>query len=284
MFLASDKILFAIALNGRKEKHLKTFFSKLYWFCKTQIGIDPRPFIRSLIGLPGYIRDLAKFKSSYAGVLKILPCLQDKFDDSGYTKSEYFWQDLIVAKTIFARSPQKHVDVGSRIDGFVAHLASFREIEVLDIRPLSNKIPGVIFKQADLMNPLPELENYCDSFSCLHTLEHFGLGRYGDPVLVDGFKRGLENMVKILKPEGTFYLSVPIGVERVEFNANRVFSPTTVIELCKALKLEFSRLQVIENSSHGMFYYTVENSKIEELASKNYSLGIFEFIKQSDVG
>ncbi len=284
MFLASDKMILQIALNVRKEKHLKTFFSKLYWFCKTQIGIDPRPFIRSLIGLPGYIRDLVRFKSSYEGILKILPCLQDKYDDSGYTKSEYFWQDLIVARAIFARAPQKHVDVGSRIDGFVAHLASFREIEVLDIRPLTNKIPGVIFKQADLMNPLPEFENYCDSFSCLHTLEHFGLGRYGDPVLVDGFKKGLENMAKMLKPEGIFYLSVPIGVARVEFNANRVFSPVTIIELCKALNLKLSRLQVVESVPHGMSYYTVESSKIEELASKNYSLGIFEFIKQSDIG
>lgn len=226
--------------------------------------------------------DYLKFRSEYKGVLKFMPCLQDRFDSSGYTKSEYFWQDLIVAKAIFARAPEKHVDVGSRIDGFVAHLASFREVEVLDIRPLPNKIPGVIFKQADLMNPLPEYENYCDSFSCLHTLEHFGLGRYGDPVQTDGFRKGLKNMVKILKPDGIFYLSVPIGIERVEFNANRVFSPATILDLCKDLNLKFSQLQIVESESGEMLCYKADNSKLEELAGRIYSLGIFEFIKQSD--
>ena len=43
-------------------------------------------------------------------------------------------------------------------------------------------MPGVVFRQADLMNPvsLPITagEGYCDSLSCLHAIEHFGLGRY----------------------------------------------------------------------------------------------------------
>ena len=38
---------------------------------------------------------------------------------------------------IYAARPEKHVDVGSRVDGFVAHVASFREIEVFDVRPIA---------------------------------------------------------------------------------------------------------------------------------------------------
>lgn len=258
---------------------MKSIFSKIYWFAKTQIGLDPRTFIRSIFGLPLYIRDLIKFTSKYKGSLRILPCLQDRFEDSGFTKSEYFWQDLLVARTIFEKKPVKHVDVGSRIDGFIAHLASFREVEVLDIRPLQSKIPGVTFKQADLMETLPEFENYCDSFSCLHTLEHFGLGRYGDPISIDGYQKGLKNMANMIKPNGSFYLSVPIGIERVEFNANRVFSPRTIIETCEECNLEFKQLQVIENGPDGMIFFTVEAAKIDELAKKEYSLGIFEFEK-----
>jgi len=258
---------------------LKTIFSKVYWFCKTQIGIDARPFFRSIIGIFPFLRDFAKFKADYTGNFKILPCLQDRYEESGFTNSEYFWQDLIVAKAIFARSPLKHVDVGSRVDGFVAHLASFREVEILDIRPLKKIIPGITFRQADLMNMLPELENYCDSFSCLHTLEHFGLGRYGDPVASDGHAKGFANMSRILKPNGIFYLSVPIGKERVEFNANRVFAPDTIVELGIKYGLRLLRLQVIENGNNGMFYYTAETSSFEKLSTKKYCLGIFEFIK-----
>jgi len=37
------------------------------------------------------------------------------------------------------------VDIGSRVDGFVAHVASFREIEVFDVRPISAQIPASSF-------------------------------------------------------------------------------------------------------------------------------------------
>lgn len=55
-------------------------------------------------------------------------------------------------KHIFDSSPQRHLDVGSRIDGFVAHVASFREIEVIDIRPVDIG-HGIQSKQLDLTMP-----------------------------------------------------------------------------------------------------------------------------------
>jgi len=58
--------------------------------------------------------------------------LTDRFDPGGDASGHYFHQDLIVARRIFERDPRKHVDVGSRIDGFVAHLAVFRQVEVID--------------------------------------------------------------------------------------------------------------------------------------------------------
>ena len=79
-----------------------------------------------------------------------MPCLQDRYEEAGKINSEYFWQDLLVARWIFEAKPDKHVDIGSRLDGFVAHVASFREIEVFDVRPITTQVPGVIFRQADL--------------------------------------------------------------------------------------------------------------------------------------
>jgi len=149
--------------------------------------------------MPRFIRDYFRFRSKYKGRLNIKPCLHDWYEESGNIRNEYFWQDLLVAKDIFSSMPEKHVDIGSRIDGFIAHIASFREIEIFDIRPITAHIPGVIFKQADLMNPEYNLIDYCDSLSCLHTLEHFGLGRYGDPVDPLGFKQGFTNMASSLK-------------------------------------------------------------------------------------
>jgi hypothetical protein len=118
------------------------------------------------------------------------------------------------------------VDVGSRIDGFVAHVALFRPIEVMDIRPARSFDPNVRFVQVDVSDPEKVPENYTDSLSCLHALEHFGLGRYGDPLLADGWKRGIQSFSRLLQPQGRLYLSVPIGRQRIEFNAHRIFGPT----------------------------------------------------------
>lgn len=132
---------------------IKPTFIKLHWLLSSQFGLDPRIFLRSLRGLPVYLRDWAAFRKGYSGNMKFMPCLHDRYEEGGATKSEYFWQDLLMARAIHAAKPVKHVDIGSRVDGFVAHVASFREIEVFDVRPISTAVPGVVFRQADLMNP-----------------------------------------------------------------------------------------------------------------------------------
>mgnify|MGYP000382217343 CR=1 FL=1 len=37
-----------------------------------------------------------------------------------------------------------------------------------------------------------------DSVSCLHALEHFGLGRYGAPICYDGYFIGFKNITNLL--------------------------------------------------------------------------------------
>ncbi len=144
-----------------------------------------------------------------------------------------------MARRICANAPKKHVDVGSRVDGFVAHVAAFREIEVLDVRPLTSNIPNVRFRQVDLMAPLAgDLAGYCDSLSCLHALEHFGLGRYGDTVDFEGHLKGLSNLKQLVAKGGKFYLSVPIGPQRIEFNAHRVFSVSTLLSLVPEFRVD----------------------------------------------
>ena len=119
----------------------------------SQFGIDPLRLIKAIQGIPAYLRDLRTFRRHYQGPLQLMPCLHDRYEEGGITRSEYFWQDLLVARWIYEANPRKHVDVGSRVDGFVAHVASFRELEVLDLRPITTAIPGVSFRQADLMSP-----------------------------------------------------------------------------------------------------------------------------------
>lgn len=265
---------------------LKGIFIIFHWLLSSQFGIEPRRFLRSLRGLPSYFADRHKFAKNYQGYLKWKPCLHDRYDEGGDTKNEYFWQDLLVARWIHKANPQKHVDVGSRVDGFVIHVASFREIEVFDVRPITTIIPGVVFRQADLMNAssLPDLSEgrgYCDSLSCLHALEHFGLGRYGDPINAKGYRQGLENMSKLLRPGGVFYLSTPIGKERVEFNANWVFDPQRIVEIAAENGLELKALTTFSHED-GVCALDPRESILVELSQQQYNLGIFTFIKSSE--
>jgi hypothetical protein len=158
-------------------------------------------------------------------IVKSFTFYEDRFDTAGQYEGHYFHQDLMVAREIFKRKPVRHVDVGSSIYGFVSHVASFRNIEVVDIRPMKNSIPGIHFIQQDVMNMDNAMFESTDSISCLHALEHFGLGRYNDPLDYFGWLNGLQNITSMLKVGGFLYLGVPTGtIQRVEFNAHRVFS------------------------------------------------------------
>jgi hypothetical protein len=122
---------------------------------------------------------------------------------------------------------------------------------------------------------------YCDSLSCLHALEHFGLGRYGDPINPLGYRQGLENMAKLLRPGGLFYLATPIGKERVEFNANWVFDPRTLVQIATAVGLILKELMVFDPLNPGLGFQPVDlgEAALSHLAGQNYHLGLFTFTK-----
>lgn len=146
------------------------------------VGIDPRGLI-SLRYFPRYRSQYNQFRRLGGTITHRYPILSNYTTQAGCVTGHYFHQDLLVASFIHAKNPERHIDVGSRIDGFVAHVASFRKIEVMDVRDLGWTGHGNIsFVRADLMNSDACKPDMTDSVSCLHALEHFGLGRYGDPI------------------------------------------------------------------------------------------------------
>ena len=211
---------------------------------------------------------------------KLYPILDDAKKESGIGDKIYFFQDLYVAQEIFKVQPVRHVDIGSRVDGLIAHVASFREIEMFDIRPLSSSIRNVKFTKCDLMETLsPDLIECTDSLSCLHAIEHFGLGRYGDPIDVNGHLKGFSNLAKMVKTGGTFYFSVPLGPLRVEFNAHRVFSMEYLLKMVQG---EFEIKKFAYVSEKGELY--VDALWDGEDAKRNfdckYGCAIFTLVKR----
>lgn len=273
----------------KSNKKIRQWLEPIYWW-SLAFGIDALKFIRAFRGLPVIIKEyysIKKLNKMDGGKYKIrfaVPILDEKYTESGIASGHYFHQDLLVARKIFQRQPATHVDIGSRVDGFVAHVASFREIEVFDIRKLSNKLTNIIFKQCNFMTPIEtELYEYSDSISCLHALEHFGLGRYGDPIDINGHLHGFNNLSKLLEIEGILYLSVPIGSpQRIDFNGQRVFAINTILEIAKD-NFELIEFSYVDDKGDLHENVTLDYQSITNNCDCYFGCGIFEFRKIKEI-
>ena len=249
-------------------------------------GVDPIKMARSVRGLGPYFRNKSELRRQMAGgrgadfpLGKLYPCLADRYEESGVATGHYFHQDLYVAQLIFANRPKKHVDVGSRVDGFVAHVAAFREIEVFDIRDLKVSVRNITFRQRDIMQERPDLDGCTDSLSCLHTLEHFGLGRYGDPVDYDGYRKGWENLYRMLEPGGKFYFATPIGAQRIEFDGHRVFAVPFLVKMMKG-KYGIDRFAYVNDAGHLVTGADPAGPEAQNSFGCRFGCGIFELTKR----
>ena len=277
-----------MSLNDRATHppHWLLRWGKPAYLWAVAFGLHPLDFLRAFPALAGVWRDYRRLKQqnrqtgANQRIRFSMPCLQDRSADSGSIGGHYFYQDLLVARRIYERRPVRHVDVASRVDGFVAHVASFRDIEVFDIRPLAVSIPSIVFRQTDLTNPQPAFLGYCDSLSCLHALEHFGLGRYGDPVDIQGHVRGFASLTAILQPGGRLYLGVPIGPERIDFNANRVFAIETIMALA-APNFELEDFSFVDDGGALHEHVALTPESIRSQCGCYYGCGIFEWRKRS---
>jgi SAM-dependent methyltransferase len=242
------------------------------------VGLNPAETLITMAGVSRYLRDALVYRArARDGAFPIrlgemYPIFRDRADCAGTSSGHYFHQDLGAAKKIYDARPSRHVDIGSRVDGFVAHLLVFMPVEVIDVRPLTSTLPGLTFVQRDAMSLDGIPSDSVESLSSLHAVEHFGLGRYGDRIDPDGWRRAIGSLVRVLAPGGRFYLSVPIGRERVEFNAHRVFAPDTIVIACGDLELvSFSAVNDAGELE--------ENVRPERYRNAVMACGLFEFTK-----
>jgi SAM-dependent methyltransferase len=239
------------------------------------LGLDPRRTVNALRGSPFYLSHLIRlfFSAKHDWPVRFAPILSDRFEPAGSADGHYFHADLWAARRVHQGNFEKLVDVGSRIDGYVAHVLSFRSIEVFDVRKLESSEPGLVFRQVDLGDIERVPESYADCVSCLHALEHFGLGRYGDDFNLDGWLTGLRCLARMLKPGGTLLLAVPIGWQRIEFDAHRIFDPASVVAAASGLGL---RLQQFSYVADDRKFYPARD--VSAAANLDYGCGCFEFL------
>lgn len=246
-----------------------------------RLAVTGRHF-RMIEGAIQFVRDYLAFKKM-AGhdtafpvpLGELYPCLYDRYAQAGNYLGHYFYQDLWASRKVLQSGVSHHYDIGSRLDGFIAQCLTFCEVTMLDIRPLDVKVKNLNFVQANCTNMPHVLSNSITSLSTLHAVEHFGLGRYGDPINPCAYKQAISEIKRVIAVNGDVYFSVPIGKQRVQFNAHRVFSPGYVLDLFDGFDLkEFSAVN--DNGE------LVECAELDAFVDANYACGLFHF--RNEVG
>ena len=182
----------------------------------------------------------------------------------------YFFQDVWAAQRVAELAPQRHVDVGSRVD-LVGFLTAITEVTFVDIRLLEAEVEGLSSVEGSVLE-MPFADQSLESVSCLHVAEHIGLGRYGDPLNPRGTVEAALELERVLASGGSLYFSVPIGRPRVCFNAHRVHSVEQILGYFPSLSL--ASFSCVDDSC--VFREGVDP---EILVGANYACGMFHFTK-----
>jgi SAM-dependent methyltransferase len=192
----------------------------------------------SLALVPRYIAHWRRYERLSGRRLALkdsYPCLSDWVSATPFDP-HYFYQSAWLSRQLQGRPASgPHVDLGSDVR-MIASLSAFVRIEFVDFRPLEASLTNLRCVAGNI-TALSYRDASLDSVSCLHVVEHVGLGRYGDPLQADGSEQALSELARVVAPGGRLYLSVPVGRETVCFNAHRVFDPETIKSAVAPLRL-----------------------------------------------
>ena len=256
-----------------------------------QFGFDIKKFVRAFISLPNYFISYLcvyqKLKSNNSHYrLKIYPCFHDNINQVSIIQNEYFIQDLYVANIVKNLPSTLHVDIGSRLDGFVSQCSLVKDLISYDYRQESQLKYGIHFSHVDLLDydcvygALNSHHGQRISISCLHTLEHLGLGRYGDKLSLQAFENGLSNLLLSTPVNSSLIISFPVGIPRIYFNAHRIIDIDTVIKYLDNHNFEFVEFSTIIRGEIVSSRDQIDiNKHIESIRSVDYALAIFHVFK-----
>lgn len=197
------------------------------------------------------------------------PCLNDKTAQTKFD-AHYIYHPAWVARILAKTKPKKHIDISSTLH-FCSLVSAFIPVEFYDFRLARLHLSNLTSKQADLTS-LPFENDSIKSLSCMHTIEHIGLCRYGDKLDPDGDLKAIKELKRILAIDGDLFFVVPIGKPKIMFNAHRIYSYNQIMGYFNDFKLKNFSLITDKNN----FIYN-SNKKISD--EQKYGCGCFWFKK-----
>jgi len=198
------------------------------------------------------------------------PCLVDSTVSTVFDP-HYIYHPAWAVRILAQTKPVKHIDISSTLN-FCAIVSAFVPVKFYDFRPAKLNLTNLSSEKADLTN-LPFPNGSINSLSCMHTVEHVGLGRYGDPIDPIGDLKAINELKRVLAKGGDLLFVVPVGEPKIMFNAHRIYSYNQVVQYFAGLKLK--QFSLVTDS--GDFLSDVSS---ELVAKQNYGCGCFWFKRE----
>ena len=201
------------------------------------------------------------------------PILNDRTASTGFDR-HYVYHTSWAARVLAETRPAAHVDISSSLY-FVGIVSAFLPVRFYDYRPADLRLSDLTTASADLLR-LPFADQSVQSLSCMHVVEHVGLGRYGDPIDPDGDLKAIAELQRVVARGGSLLFVVPIGTARVVFNAHRVYAFRQIMEAFPLLALQQFALIPEHEKNGGLLINATEAQSDAE----DYACGCFWFRRE----
>ena len=198
------------------------------------------------------------------------PCLNEKAPSTGFD-AHYVYHCAWATRNVARIQPRVHVDISSYLL-FCAQLSAFLPVQFYDYRPADLHLSNLTCGREDLTR-LSFADGSIKSLSCMHVVEHIGLGRYGDSLGPDDDLRAMGELKRVLAPGGNLLFVVPVGRPRVCFNAHRIYSYSQIRDAFG--KLELMNFALVPDDPSGIGL--IENADPALADAQSYGCGCFLF-------
>lgn len=198
--------------------------------------------------------------------------LDDRTSQTSFDR-HYIYHTAWAARVLAETRPDEHVDISSSLF-FCGIVSAFVPVRFYDYRPADLHLSGLTSSPADLLR-LPFADGSIRSLSCMHVVEHIGLGRYGDPLDPDGDLKAMRELERVLAPGGNLLFVAPVGTPAVCFNAHRIYSHEQIVDGFKGLRLRQFTLIPQSGARGGL----LPDATPQQVADENYACGCFWFTR-----
>lgn len=201
------------------------------------------------------------------------PCLTDATAETGFDR-HYILHPAWAARVLARLAPPFHVDISSSLH-FCTLVSAFVPVRFFDYRPARMTLPGLSSAHADLTR-LPFADGELPSLSCMHVVEHVGLGRYGDAVDADGDLKAIAELKRVVRPGGSLLFVVPVGRPRIQFNAHRIYGYDQIVGCFDGFRLMEYAL-IPDRPEDGDL---IVGATAEQTAAQSFGCGCFWFVRE----